>query len=201
MATWKMSGTYIEYCSCEPGCSCNFKGVPNSPGGNCEALISHRIEEGTFDGLDLAGAKVSWALWWPGAIHEGGGRGHAFVDASDDQYEILSRIWSGEEGYSLYEIFNSTLEKPTSVERKAIDLDVNGKNSRVTIGDAIEAVMTPLLNPVSGEENNVRIVLEDGFIWADGEIATNERVHVDTPEVKFDLAGSHAVFAPFSYAN
>jgi hypothetical protein len=202
MPKWTMSGTYIEFCSCEAGCACNFQGVPNSPEGNCQAFVTHRIEEGTFDGLDLAGATVSWALWWPGAIHERGGRGHAFVDpASDEQYELLSRIWRGEEGYSLYEIFNSTLDEPTTIERASIELDVNGKSSRVRIGDVAEAVMTPLRNPVSGEENNVRIVKDGGFIWADGEIATNERVRVATPLVAFDVAGRHSVFAPFSYAS
>src|SRR5687768_8322396 len=67
MAEWRMSGTYIEFCNCDPGCGCNFRGVPSSPEGNCEAVLTHVIDEGSFDGVDLAGARVSWALWWPGA--------------------------------------------------------------------------------------------------------------------------------------
>jgi hypothetical protein len=201
VANWKLAGTYLEFCSCEPGCGCNFKGSPNSPEGNCQALIVHRVERGTFDGLDLTGAKVAWALWWPGAIHERGGRGHAFVDCGvDEQYEALRRIWRGEEGYDLFEIFNSTLDEPTAVERTSIELDVNGKSSRISIGEAVDAVMTPLRSPVSGAENKVRIVKEGGFIWSDGEIATNERIRVATPEVSFDLSERHSVFAPFEYA-
>ena len=61
--------------------------------------------------------------------------------------------------------------------------------------------MTPLRSPVSGEENNVKIVKEGGFIWAEGEIATNERIKVEAPEIRFDLSGRHSVFAPFKYAN
>lgn len=202
MAGWTLSGTYLEFCSCDPGCGCNFKGSPNSREGNCQALITHRIEEGSFDGIDLAGSAVSWALWWPGAIHERGGRGHAYVDCeSDEQFEALRRIWRGEEGYSLYEIFNSTLDEPTAVDRVRIELQVDGKSSRVAIDGIAEAVMMPLRNPVSGEENTVRIVKDGGFIWADGEIATNERMQVDSPEVAFDLAGRHSVFAPFAYSN
>ena len=77
MAGWTLSGTYLEFCSCDPGCGCNFRGSPNSVEGNCQALIAHRVEDGGFDGLDLTGSRIAWALWWPGAIHEGGGRGHA----------------------------------------------------------------------------------------------------------------------------
>jgi hypothetical protein len=201
LADWKISGTYLEFCSCDPGCGCNFKGFPNSAEGNCQALVSHRIEEGSFDGTELADAKVAWALWWPGAIHDRGGRGHAYVDCgSDEQFEALRGMWRGEEGYSFFEIFNSTLDEPTAVDRVEIDMTVDGKSSRIAIGDIGEGVMTPLRSPVSGEENNVRIVT-DGFIWKDGEIAQSERMRVETPEISFDLSGRHAVFAPFEYAN
>ena len=200
MAVWKLSGTYLEFCSCDPGCGCNFKGSPNSPEGNCQALIAHRIEEGSFDGFELAGSQVAWALWWPGAIHEGGGRGHAYVGCeNDEQYEALGRIWRGEEGYSLFEIFNSTFEARSAVDRVAIELTIEGKSSRVLIDGVADAVMTPLRSPVSGEENKVRIVKERGFIWGEGEIATNERMKVETPEISFDLSGRHSVFAPFEY--
>jgi hypothetical protein len=202
MADWKLSGTYLEFCNCDPGCGCNFRGVPNSAEGNCEAFVSHRIEKGSFDGLDLSGSAVSWALWWPGAIHERGGRGHAYIQCeSDEQFEALSRIWQGEEGYSFFEIFNSTFEEPGAVERATIELTVDGKKSRVRIEGVAEAVMTPLLNPVSGDENNVRIVKDGGFIWADGEIATSERLWVDAPGISYEVAGRHTVFAPFEYAN
>jgi hypothetical protein len=201
MADWKLSGTYVEFCNCEPGCGCNFKGSPNSPEGNCEALVAHRIEEGSFDGLDLAGSTVAWALWWPGAIHERGGRGHAYVDCdSDEQYAALEAIWRGEEGYSFFEIFNSTLDETTAVHRSPIELKVDGKSSTLKVGEVAEGVMTPLRSPVSGDENNVRIVT-DGFIWKDGEIATNERIRVDAPGISYEVSGRHSVFAPFEYTS
>jgi hypothetical protein len=202
VADWKLSGTYLEFCSCEPGCACNFIGSPNSEEGNCQALISHRIEAGSLDGIDLAGAKVSWALWWPGAIHERGGKGHAYVDCeSDEQYDALRRIWRGEEGYSLFEIFNSTLDETTAVDRASIDMNVDGKSSRVSVEGVGEGVMTPLRNPVTGDVNEVRIVKDEGFIWADGDIAQSERLKVDVPELTVDFSGRHAVFAQFEYAN
>jgi len=201
MAGWTLSGTYLEFCSCDPGCCCNFRGSPNSAEGNCQALIAHPVGDGGFDGLDLTGSQIAWALWWPGAIHDGGGRGHAYVGCeSDEQYEALSRIWRGEEGYALFEIFNSTFDAPSAVDRVPVELTVDGKSSRVLIDGVANAVMTPLRSPVRGEENNVKIVKDGGFIWAEGEIATNERMKVEAPEMSFDLAGRHSVFAPFDYA-
>jgi hypothetical protein len=202
MADWRISGTYLEFCSCEPGCGCNFVGSPNSPEGNCEALLGHRIEQGSLDGTELAGTKVAWALWWPGAIHDRGGHGHAYVDCeSDEQFEAVGRIWRGEEGYSFFEIFNSTLDEPSAVDRAAIDMTVDGKNSRVSVDGVGEGVMTPLRSPVGGEENDVRIVKPGGFIWKDGAIGQSERLRVELLEMSFDLSGRHTVFADFDYAN
>jgi hypothetical protein len=80
-----IAGTYLETCNCDPGCGCNFRGFPTSPEGNCEAFLGHAIERGSYDGIDLAGAKAVWALWWPGPIHDKGGRGHAYVDCETDE--------------------------------------------------------------------------------------------------------------------
>jgi hypothetical protein len=202
MAAWRIAGTYLEFCNCDPGCGCNFRGFPTSPEGNCQALISHVIESGSSDDVQLAGAKASWALWWPGPIHAGGGRGHAYIDcAGDEQYEALARIWRGEEGWGLYEIFNSMLEEKTAVDRATIDITVDGRRSRVSIHGVTESRMTPLTNPVTGDENEVRIVKKSGFIWRDGEIAQGEQFKVDLPEMSWDLSSRHAVFSTFDYTN
>jgi hypothetical protein len=202
MAGWRIAGTYLEFCNCDPGCGCNFRGFPTSPEGNCQAVINHVIESGSSDGLDLAGAKASWALWWPGAIHDGGGRGHAYIDCeSDEQFEALARIWRGEEGYGLFEIFNSMLTERTAVDRATVDLTVDGRRSRVVVEGVTANQMTPLTNPVTGDENEVRIVKKTGFIWRDGEIAQSEKFSVDLPEMNWDLAGRHAVFSTFDYTN
>jgi hypothetical protein len=198
---WRISGTYVEACNCAPGCGCNFVGSPNSPEGNCEALLTHVIEQGSSDGVDLTGAKVVWALWWPGAIHEREGHGHVYVDCpTDEQFEALSRIWRGEVGYSFFEIFNSTLVEPSAVDRATVDVTLDGKSSRVSVEGVAEAVLTPLRNPVTDEENDVRIVKADGFIWSDGAIGTSERLRVELPEMSFDVSGRHTVFADFDYA-
>jgi hypothetical protein len=202
LAEWRIVGTYLETCNCDPGCGCNFRGVPSSPEGNCEAFLAHAIERGSYDGLDLSGAKVAWALWWPGAIHDKGGHGHAYVDCeTDEQFDALSRIWRGEEGYGLFEIFNSTLTEPSAVDRATVAMTIDGKRSRYSVEGVGESILTPLTNPVTGEENKVRIVKDSGFIWRDGEIAQSERMRIELPEMSYDVSGRHAVFSRFGYSN
>ena len=201
MTTWHMRGTHIELCNCDPGCGCNFRGVPSSPEGNCEAFVCEVIEEGRYGDVDLGGSRVAWALWWPGAIHEGGGRGHAFVHCeTDEQFAALETIWRGEAGYDYFTIFNSTFGEPNVVERATVELRLEGRTSSFSVGDRAVSEMEPLRNPVSGEVNDVRIVKEHGFIWKDGEIAQSKRLMVDLPEMRFDMSGRHGVVGPFEWS-
>lgn len=198
--TWHLEGTLVELCSCAPGCDCNFRGVPSSPEGNCEAFICYHAERGNFDDVDLSGVTFAWALWWPGAIHDKGGRGRAFVDCrSDEQFAAMTPIVRGEVGYPFFEIFNSTFDEPTTVERATIDLHLDGRNSGFSIAGVGSGRMEPLRNPVTHEENDVRIVKPGGFIWKDGQIGQGAELAVALPDIAFDHVGRHAVVAPFDW--
>ncbi len=197
--TWRLQGTTLEFCSCDPGCGCNFAGSPNSLEGNCEALLGSNIEAGDLDGVDLSGTNVAWALWWPGAIHDRGGRGHAFVDcASDEQFEALAKIFRGEVGYEFFEIFNSTFEEPSAVDRAKVDLTLADRESSMSVAGVGEAVMQPLRG-ATGDVNDVRIVKPNAFIWKDGKVATSTVLKVELPEMAFEVSGRHAVFANFDW--
>ncbi|MFY9588101.1 MAG: DUF1326 domain-containing protein [Actinomycetota bacterium] len=199
--SWNFSATYIEFCSCDPGCGCNFTSLPTSPEGNCFALTAHHIDEGVYGRTDLGGCTVAWALWWPGAIHEKGGHGHVFIDcANDDQFAALSTIYRGEAGYPYFEIFNSTFVEPTAVERATVEIAIDGKNSTIRIDSRAAAIMEPLRSPVTGDENDVRIVKDKGFIWKDGAIAQGKRMMVNLDEMSFETSGRHAVVASVSYS-
>jgi hypothetical protein len=163
--------------------------------------VCYAVERGHHGDVDLSGATFAWALWWPGAIHEKGGRGRAFVDcATDEQFGAMSAIVRGEAGYPFFEIFNASFDEPSAVEPARIDLHLDGKNSTFSVAGVGEGRMEPLRNPVTGEENDVRIVKPDGFIWKDGRIGQGARLAVSLPEMSFEHAGRHAVVAPFDWS-
>ena len=60
--------------------------------------------------------------------------------------------------------------------------------------------MEPLRNPVTGAENDVRIVKPSAFIWKDGDIAKSTKLEVDLPEMAFEVTDRHAVFATFDWS-
>ena len=98
-------------------------------------------------------------------------------------------------------MLEADLEPSLNRTGTAVDITVDGKRSRVPIDGVTENQMTPLTNPVTGDENEVRIVKSSGFIWRDGEIAQSETFRIDLPEMSWDLSERHSVFSTFDYSN
>ena len=92
------------------------------------------------------------------------------------------------------------LDETRTVERAKLDI-----RSTAALEGKIEGVsenrMTPLTNPVTGAENEVRIVKTRGFIWLDGEIAESDTFQVELPEMAGTSPTGTAVFSSFDYAN
>ena len=201
MPSWRLAGTELEFCNCDAGCSCNFTGWPTSEVGNCEGWGVEVIDSGHFDDVDLAGCRIATAQWWPGAIHEGGGRSRSFVDCeTDEQLDALAQIYRGEVG-EYFELFASTYAEPTVVERRAVDVTLDRRRSSFSVDGVGFAQMTPLHDVVSGEEFEARIALPSGFIWREGDVAQGERIKVDLPGIAFEHTGKHAVVAHFDWSN
>ena len=169
-----------------------------------EALIGIQVNEGTFGDTDLSGVKVVLAVKWPKAIHEGNGAAAVFIDesASEDQVTSIATILTGQAGGMPWELLASTLTSLDGPHMKQIKMDVNGRNSSFSIDGILEAKLTPLKNPVTGEENEVHIVFpKGGLIWDDGDSAATSVMKVDQGDIKFDHTGQSAFFAPVEWTN
>ena len=71
---YHLRGKGYEFCSCQPGCTCNFSGFPTSADGSCKAFVGNVIEDGRCGDVDLSGIAAIAVIDWPHAIHDGGGR-------------------------------------------------------------------------------------------------------------------------------
>src|SRR5436309_12268311 len=93
---WTLRGVEYANCNCSWGCPCQF-GSPTTHG-NCEALVTGHIEEGSFNDTKLDGLDWALLLYWPGEIADGNGKQQAIIDekANPDQREGLRKILHGE---------------------------------------------------------------------------------------------------------
>ncbi len=193
---------WLETCNCDPGCNCNFGGFPDH--GKCESLVGMEVAEGNYGDVDLAGVRAVAAVWWPKAIHEGHGKAVLFVDESarPEQVEGLGAILSGQAGGMPWEILATTLESVEGPILRPIEMTVNGRQSSFQIPGVFEAKITPLKNPVTGEENEVHVVFpKGGLIWNDGDAATTETMRFTYGDYTYDHSGQSAFYAFTEWTN
>lgn len=200
--TYRLKAREIAACNCRHGCNCQFAGYPNE--GFCEFLFSFEIDDGHYGDVDLGGLGFVLALSYPGAIHEGGGRGVLFVDesASDEQADALKTILTGEAGGMPWEALGPTLASLQGPIRAPVEIERDGRHSSVRVPGVLEMKLTPLKNPVTDEPNEVNIVYpKGGFMWDEGEIATTDVMRFSYDGFEFEHPGRYAETAEVEYSN
>jgi hypothetical protein len=196
---WRIDANYYEGCNCALGCPCNMSGFPTH--GNCEGVVAFEVTSGERDGVDLTGAKVASAVKWPGAIHEGNGVMALFVDGSADQQQALIPILTAQDPGLPWEILAATITDVHGPFFEAIEIDDQGSDSRLKVGDKLTMQMESFKNPVSGEKHDPHMVLKDGFIFQDGHIGTTSILKLDADGVSFDHAGNNAYYSHVTWSS
>ena len=168
MAAWTLKGTVLIACNCDYGCPCNFQALPTS--GKCEGEWTWHVEQGGYDGQDLAGVTFTLAVNWPGAIHEGNGEALLLVDerADQGQRDAVHRLVKGEAG-GPWGVLAWTWPKLDGPRAVPFELEIEGLRSRVKAGDAFELEMEPIRNPVSGAEVTPSATLPQGLVFKRGD--------------------------------
>lgn len=181
---------YLDCCNCNWGCPCQFNAPPTN--GNCEGMAGIHIIEGSYGNVRLASLNLLFALSYPGAVHEGHGKGSYFIDdrATDEQFEALSRILKGEAG-GLFEIFASTLDDFREPRRARITFEVKGIRSKVIAEGIAEAQLEPIRNPVSGKIHRAVIELPAGFEANRMDQASLKKGFIDDGFIKYKQSGTY----------
>lgn len=196
---WRMKAKYYEACNCELGCPCNMSGFPSH--GKCEGSVAFQVTEGERDGVDLTGAKVAAAVKWPGAIHEGNGAMALFVDCADSQRDDLLAILTAQDPGLPWEILTATVTSIHGPFFETIDIQDNGTDSHVRVGDKYDVRLETFKDPVSGDAHEVHMVLPNGFIFKDGYICTSSTNHVDADGVAYDHPGKNAYYSEVEWSS
>jgi hypothetical protein len=137
--SWNLRGSYAETCSCELMCPCNLSFDHGATYDYCRATLGFNIREGAVDGTDVAGRKVVVIADTPKVMTEGNWRVGVYIDdgASDDQFDKLVQVFSGQLGGPMAGLA-PLIGEMLGVERAAIEMDDDGLNHSVKVGDTIE---------------------------------------------------------------
>jgi hypothetical protein len=198
---WTLTGKGYEFCNCNPGCTCNFGGFPSSADGACKALIANRIDHGRFGDVDLSGITAIAIADWPKAIHEGNGRVVFVVPpaTTDAQVNALAQIYTGQAGGMPWEMLGTTFTVAGLVKAD-IRIDDKGMHSGITIPGVGEATGTTLKNPVTGEDNRVKIVLDTPLMWKEGDCGLGS-FHVESSGIALDFKDTNWILYDFNWHN
>lgn len=197
--SWRLKVKYYEACNCAHGCPCNMTGFPTH--GFCDGAMAFHVLEGEKDGMDLAGAKAAAATRWPGPIHEGHGKTAVFIDGNDDQRRALVAILTAKDPGLPWEIVAATITEMHGPFFETIEIEDNGTDSHVRVGNKFEIQMATFTNPVTGAPHEVHMVLPDGFLFQDGRIATTTVNMLDAGGLTYDHAGNNAYYAEVEWSS
>ena len=198
---WRLKGKGYEFCSCQPGCTCNFSGFPTSRDGSCQAAVATHIVEGHCGDVALNDIKAVAIIAWPKAIHDGDGKAIFVVPpaVTDEQLGCMAQIFTGQLGGLPWSILGTTYEV-AGVVRADVQIDDDGINSGFSIPGVGEARGTTLKNPVTGEDHLVAIDLADGFIWKRGECGQGTFA-VEAEGLSLNFENSNWIYYEFEWSN
>mgnify|MGYP003873599315 FL=1 len=145
-----------------------------------------------------------FAAMWPKAIHQGNGKGALFIDsaASPEQVNALATIMSGQAGGMPVEAIAGTFSEFEGPVIKTINMNTDDKHASFSIEGILEVEQTPLINPITGEEQNVHITFPDGgFMWDDGNIGDSKAMSINFAGIDFEHKGRFSAKAIANWSN
>ena len=198
---WLIEADYLQACNCDYGCPCEFSAPPTR--GNCEGMGAWHITNGRYGDVNLDGLYFAFAARWPKAIHEGNGTCALFFDerATQPQREALLQICSGKAGGLPFEILVTTFSKLLEPQYVSFQFNLDGRNSSVKVGNAMDVAVEPIKNPVTGEPESVSVKHATGFIFQEAECVSAARMNVKVGELTFSWPDKAGFITKIRYSN
>ncbi len=196
-----MDADFFQACNCNFGCPCEFEAPPSM--GFCEGMGAWRIRKGNYGKLKLDGLGLGFSAHWPAEIYKGNGTAVIFIDekASASQREALLNIATGKDGGLPFEVIATTFSKVLDPQFVSFEFKIKGKNGSVRMGKNATMGFQPIKNPVSGEEESIRIKHATGFIFQEAESLASTICESKVGELAYSWPGKSAFVSRIKYKN
>ena len=201
MVKWSIEADYLQACSCDYGCPCEFEAPPSR--GFCEGAGVYRINRGSYGDVSLDGLGLGFTVHFPQAMHLGNGTLGLFIDERADQRqrEALLTIARGEAGGIPFEIFPMLVTTHLEPQFVPFQIEINGRNSSARVGDAFSVAFEPIKNPVTGEPEAIRIEHETGFIFKGADVVSAKECRVSVEGLDFSWPDKAGFVTQITYSN
>ena len=136
---WNLKGSYVETCSCELMCPCNFSFDHGATYDYCRVTLVFEIDDGDIEGTNVGGRTIAVIADTPKVMTDGNWRLGLFVDdgATDGQVEQLTAVFGGQKGGPMAGLA-PLIGEVLGVERAPIEVVQDGLRHSVRIGDVID---------------------------------------------------------------
>lgn len=198
---WRLSGTYLEACNCEPICPCRRIGGRSggrSTFGECLGALSWAIERGHAGAVDLGGLNVALASRYhddePGSPWT-----HVlYVDerASSEQRDAIEAIFTGRFGGAPMEQFPWAYKASQLVAVRSVPITLSHAPRRGWFRAGTQ-VTVRVGEPIPDQEPVTCVI--PGHHRAGEEVAS-ELIAVDDGPLSFELSDRCGYQARFDYS-
>ena len=202
MATWQISGEYMETCNCAFLCPCITSNLTARPTeGDCKAAIAMRIDKGKKEGVSLDGVSFMVMMHSPGVMGNGNITVGLIIDsgASDGQVEAIGAIASGAAGGPLAALA-PLIGNMAGVERRKIEFTMDGLKRSVRAGELVDQACEGVASAMNPQQaiclDNVAHPVNSRLSLAK---ATRSKMHAFGIEWDDGTGTRNGHFAPFSW--
>ena len=196
---YRLEGSLLEFCTCNAICPCWIGEDPD--GGTCDVAVAWHFRKGSIDGVDVSGLTLGAIAHVPGNILEGNWRVVVVMDekATIQQEEAILSVYTGKQGGPVADIVK-LIGEVVGVERAPISFQADNGKKSLKIGQSVDAVMEPYLNP-KGEptmlHNSVFSSSGGGLAYV-GKAPTY-KVTNQALDMNVDLSGHNVVQGDFVF--
>lgn len=137
--SWRLTGNYVETCSCELMCPCNLSFDHGATYDFCRVTLAFDIDDGDIEGTDISGRRVVLIADTPKVMTQGNWRLGVYIDdgAGEEQFDKLVKVFGGQLGGPMAALA-PLVGEIVGIERATIEVHDDGLRHRVRVGDTID---------------------------------------------------------------
>ena len=193
---WTLSGQFLETCSCQQVCPCNF-GPAFPDAGWCSGVLVWDIQQGTSDGVALGGTKAAMDFDFPHDFAGGNATVRIYIDdrANANQRRELEAVLTGKKGGAFAGLAGAISKVlPTQFARIEVK---SGDKASVTIGN-IGQVQLAKIKGEDGKQAKLENAPATRAFVPTMELAMGSGSYWADPDLRRWSSGGAGSASPFS---